>query len=156
MKFLSLTANQTKKCGAKIGKLLEPGDVVAINGELGAGKTTLVKGIAKGLGFKESDVVSPTFSLINQYAGSVNINHIDWYRLDKVTGPDAGLAEECFSSLDAITLVEWAERGKKILPKERIEIKLSHKGSGRIIDVAAKGKKHEDFIKKMNLSSQQK
>ena len=136
---------QTRKIGAKIGALLRPGDVVALWGELGSGKTTLVKGIAGALGVDEREVSSPTFVLVNEYEGKHKIYHIDWYRLDLVSGADASLAEECFGS-DAVTLVEWAERGQALLPPDRLEIRLKHAGGDRrIIHLAPKGKKYKVF-----------
>ena len=101
---------------------------MALEGPLGAGKTTLVKGIAEGLGVKDKkEVVSPTFVLIHDYEARERIYHMDWYRLSKVKGQDRLLAEECFNS-KGITLVEWADRGKTILPKGRIRIVLKYKG----------------------------
>ena len=140
------SAAETKKFGKKFGGLLRAGDVVALEGELGAGKTTLVKGIAKGLGVQsERAVSSPTFVLIHEYQGREKIYHLDWYRLKSVKDADAELAEECFSS-NAVALVEWPKRGKPLLPKQRIEIELSHDGgSSRKIKLRFIGKKYEDF-----------
>ena len=148
IKFLSNSSTETKKIGTRLGRLLKAGDVVALRGELGSGKTTLAKGIARGLGIDgEKEVASPTFVLIHEYEGREKIFHIDWYRLKAVEQADRLFAEECFSS-EAVTLVEWAERGKKILPKGRLEIRLSHKGPDtRLIEVASKGKKYGDLLK---------
>ena len=141
----SSSSLETKRIGAQIGALLRAGDVVALWGELGSGKTTLVKGIAGALGVDEKEVSSPTFVLINEYEGKRKIYHIDWYRIKKVSGNDALLAEECFAS-KAITLVEWAERGKALLPAERIEVRLKHAGGNRrVIEIRAQGKKREHF-----------
>lgn len=126
--YKSQSAQDTIKIGQEIAKTLKPGDVVVLSGELGAGKTTLVKGIAKGLGVKnESEVSSPTFALIHEYRGRVKIYHLDWYRIDKVQGDDAEMAEECFAS-EGITFVEWPERGKGVLPKKYTSIRIQHKG----------------------------
>ncbi len=122
--FKSGSAEQTKKVGLAIAKQLTPGDVVALFGDLGAGKTTLVKGIAKGLGVKnEAEVASPTFALIHEYSGRVKIYHLDWYRLAEVKNVDAEFAEECFNA-GGVTLVEWAGREKKLLPSKRAEIHI--------------------------------
>ena len=138
----------TQALGEKIGALLKAGDVVALEGELGAGKTTLVKGIARGLGVKDkSTVVSPTYVLVNEYEGREKVYHIDWYRLDAVKGLDRQMARECFDS-DAVSLVEWAGRGRTLLPSERINISLRHAGPlRRIITVSAKRKRYRDFVK---------
>ena len=71
---------------------------------------------------------------------------MDWYRLKQVEGEDAGLAEECFS-LGAVTLVEWAERGRSVLPAQRVEIKMSHRGpKSRLIEIGVVGKKFADLL----------
>ena len=139
LKIMTRSAAQTKKVGQAMGRLLRPKDVVALRGELGAGKTTLVKGIAKGLGVRsENEVASPTFVLIHEYRGRCPIYHLDWYRLDRVEGPDAALAQECFEA-EAVTLVEWPQRPNAVLPKERTEVKISHRGpSSRSIEIRAR------------------
>ncbi len=122
------SAEKTKRIGRIIGKHLLPGAVVTLQGELGAGKTTLVKGIAKGLGLASEKIVSsPTFVLIHEYTARKKIYHIDWYRLRSVEGADEALAEECFAS-DSITLVEWPERGKSLIPLNAVAIRISHRG----------------------------
>lgn len=125
----SVSENDTKRIGEAIGARLKPGSVVALSGELGAGKTTLVKGIAKGLGVRdENDVSSPTFTLIHEYKGRCPVFHIDWYRLAAVSGPDEDMAGECIDRIDAVTLVEWAERAPELLPKDALRIRLEHRG----------------------------
>src|SRR3990167_1943308 len=117
--FVSKSPSETKKIGIGIGHLLRENDVVVLEGDLGTGKTTMVKGIAKGLGISnEREVSSPSFVLIHEYPARKKIYHMDWYRLKSVEGVDASLAEECFNA-EGVTLVEWAERGKNILPLER-------------------------------------
>ncbi len=118
---------------------------MALSGELGAGKTTFVKGVAKGLGVRsEKEVASPTFVLIHEYKGKFPVYHLDWYRLPAVEGPDELLAQECFEGA-GVTLVEWPERGKDLLPKKRIEVYLSHRAAStpthRLIRIQFYGKK---------------
>lgn len=146
-KFLTHSTKETRELGQKIGRLLKAGDLVALEGPLGSGKTTLVKGIAKGLNVKDSEeVVSPTFVLIHEYEAREKIYHIDWYRLSSVKGQDKLLAQECFDS-KGVTLVEWAERGKGIFPKELIQIHMKYQGQDkRMIEISAKGKKYKNFI----------
>ncbi len=128
IKFKTHSAAETQGVGEKIGECLKAGDVVALEGPLGSGKTTLIKGIAKGLGVKdEKEVVSPTFVLIHEYEARQKVYHMDWYRLPKIEGQDRLMAEECFNS-DAVTLVEWADRGKNIFPKHSIQIILKYSG----------------------------
>lgn len=151
----------TRAIGRAVGSRLESGDVVALRGPLGAGKTTLAKGLAAGLGVAgaETEVSSPTFALIHEYDGRQKVYHLDWYRLDDVSGPDEGLAAECFSA-HAVTLVEWPERGAGALPKERLEIALAYRGEpaspagrpgrrgdrGRTLELRARGARFERLL----------
>jgi len=139
VKITTHSAAQTKKVGRALGRHLKPKDVVTLRGELGAGKTTLAKGIARGLGVRsEKEVASPTFVLIHEYRGRCPVYHLDWYRLGRVEGPDEALAQECFEA-EAVTLVEWPERPNSVLPKEKIEVKISHRGpSSRSIEIRAR------------------
>ena len=148
MKHKSCSPEETIAFGVRIGRLLKSGDVVALEGDLGAGKTHLSKGIAEGLGVAAAreNVTSPTFSLINEYAGRIKIYHLDWYRLKSVDGPDLEMACECFESA-AVTLVEWAERGSDILPEEHIIVRMNNQDpSTRLIEVSAAGKKYAGFL----------
>ena len=125
--YKSASADETKKLGEGIGRLLKPGAVVALTGELGAGKTTMVKGIAKGLGVRdENKVSSPTFVLIHEYEGRAKIFHIDWYRLAAVQGADEESALECFERPDAVTIVEWPERAPHLLPESALRVTITH------------------------------
>ena len=146
-KFLAHSPKETRELGQKIGRLLKAGDLLTLEGPLGSGKTTLVKGIAKGLDVKDpAEVVSPTFVLIHEYEAREKIYHIDWYRLLKVKGQDKLLAQECFDS-QGVTLVEWAERGKGIFPKEYIQIHMKYQGPDkRVIEISVKGKKNRNLI----------
>ena len=110
---------------------------MALYGNLGAGKTTLAKGIAVGLGVRpESRVTSPTFALIHEYRGRVGVYHLDWYRLKKVAGVDQALARECFEA-GGVTLVEWPERGGSLLPRHCVRARVFHRGPGvRAIEVS--------------------
>ena len=135
---------ETAAIGERIGRILAAGDIVALFGDLGSGKTVFVKGIAKGLEVPGADVrvTSPTFALIHEYQGRERICHIDWYRLGSVGQTDAAMAEECFDS-GGVTLVEWAERGVTTLPPERLEVRVSHAGvRARTIRLEAVGKKY--------------
>ncbi len=120
------SAKETIGFGKKVGRLLKSGDVVALQGDLGAGKTTWVRGAAKGLNISaSSEVASPTFVVIHEYKGREKIFHLDWYRLKKIEGVDRDLAEECFAS-KAITFVEWPERGRQWLPPHTLWLELKH------------------------------
>lgn len=138
MKLLSTTEKQTEKIGQKLALKLKGGDVLCLYGELGAGKTTLVKGLAKGLEIKK-DINSPTFSLMNLYKAkkSIKLVHIDTYRLtNKQELVDIG-AEDYLSAPDTICVVEWPEKIRKLLKNKNIvKVTIKHKGRNeRIITI---------------------
>lgn len=121
---------ETIALGEEIAKMLAPGAVVLLIGELGAGKTTLAKGIAKGLGAAApDDVSSPTFTLVHEYGGDgrPKVYHIDLYRLDRVEQVEALGLDEIFDS-GAVVLLEWAKRFSGILPERRLEVRLTATG----------------------------
>jgi len=139
---------QTIRLGKWLGKLLRPGDVVALIGELGAGKTTLAKGIAAGAGVEDEDeVTSPSFVLVNEYQGRFPVYHADLYRLEKELDVE-GLGWEEFIFGEGISLLEWAEKIPGILPEERIEVRISWIGpEERKIRIAGKGSQAENIIR---------
>lgn len=111
---------QTEETGRLLGKLLTPGDIICLSGDLGAGKTVLARGVARGLGVA-GPVTSPTFTLINEYDGRLPFYHLDVYRLGG-EGEMADLGYEEYFYGAGVTLVEWAERVAGVLPGERLEI----------------------------------
>lgn len=123
METKTASQQETLKFAAEFAKSLKAGDVLALFGDLGAGKTVFVKGLAKGLGVK-AKVSSPTFVFLKIYKGKkLTINHIDLYRGEKITDfKDLGL-DEIFGNND-ITVIEWAQRLEGKLPKKRIEIRI--------------------------------
>ncbi len=123
--MISKSVEETIAVGYKIGKGLKKRDVVALIGNLGAGKTVLTKGIAKGLGVKDVRYVnSPSFVIIKECVGRIPLYHFDLYRLDKSNILDAESYEEYFYG-DGVTVIEWANKIRKILPKKYLEVKLS-------------------------------
>ena len=118
------SAEATVELGKKIGAFLLPNDVIALTGQLGAGKTTLIQGIAAGLCVKDY-VTSPTFIIINEYAGRLPLYHIDLYRLDEGLGI-ADLGVEEYFARGGVCVIEWAERLKGLLPPaaEKIGLKV--------------------------------
>lgn len=119
---------ETAAAGERLAAALGPGDVVLLYGELGAGKTAFVRGLARGLGAPERDVSSPTFTLVQEYAGRVPLYHVDLYRLEPKEVEDLGLEE--LVSGDGVVAIEWAERwhGR---PDDAIEVRLEHAGEDR-------------------------
>jgi len=121
-KFLTKSAEETVALGEKIGAFLVPNDVVGLFGPLGAGKTTLIQGIAKGLAVRDY-VTSPTFIIINEYQGRFPLYHIDLYRLEETKEVEELGIEEYFYK-GGICVIEWAEKLEKLLPKQMEAIKL--------------------------------
>lgn len=118
--FVSLGERETREAGMSLAATLPSQALVAISGDLGSGKTALVRGICEYHGC-EKQVTSPTFTIVNEYEGSIRILHIDLYRLSTVQEMlEIGL-DELFRS-EALVLVEWAERALPILPAPRVEI----------------------------------
>ncbi|HET9725069.1 MAG TPA: tRNA (adenosine(37)-N6)-threonylcarbamoyltransferase complex ATPase subunit type 1 TsaE [Actinomycetota bacterium] len=119
------TVEDTRAIGAALAPFLKPGDAVALTGELGAGKTTLVQGVARGLGVTEA-VVSPTFTLVREYHGRLTLYHADVYRLDRVQDVlDLGFEE---MTDDGALLVEWGDAVEGLLPADHLSIELTVPG----------------------------
>jgi tRNA threonylcarbamoyladenosine biosynthesis protein TsaE len=122
--FKTASEEETIALGEKLAHQLPRHTAVLLIGNLGAGKTTLAKGIAKGLGAADPDQVSsPTFTLIHEYEKLRKIYHVDLYRLDRV-GEVAALGLDELFERDSVVLVEWGERFPQIMPSERIEIRI--------------------------------
>jgi tRNA threonylcarbamoyladenosine biosynthesis protein TsaE len=133
MRYRTGSEEETIALGERVARELPRGCVVLLIGNLGAGKTTIAKGIAKGLGAAEhDDVSSPTFTLIHEYGDRVY--HIDLYRLDTEAEVETlGLAE--LMERDAVLLIEWGERFPRLWPASRVEIELRAEGDERQIEV---------------------
>ena len=115
---------ETQTIGQQIGETLKTGDVVALIGDLGAGKTCLTKGIARGAGVASNEVVnSPSYTLINEYAGEMPIYHIDLYRLEH-HGEIVDLGLEEYLEGTGICVIEWADRMTNLLPANHIQITM--------------------------------
>lgn len=126
-KIISNTVEQTMDIGTQLGTILKPGDLLNLNGTLGAGKTLLVKGIGRGLNISEDLVTSPTFSIINEYEGKHPLYHFDLYRLENALDLEqVGYLDYFYGS--GITCVEWGELFSDYLPQERLDIVLNQIG----------------------------
>lgn len=128
------TAEETIELGRKIGRLLTKGDVIAMQGTLAAGKTTITKGIAESLGVTDA-ITSPTFCLISEYSGKMPLYHMDVYRLDG--GEDfINLGTDDMIYGDGVSIIEWSEKIMDELPKKTIILKLEPQEDGsRIITI---------------------
>jgi tRNA threonylcarbamoyladenosine biosynthesis protein TsaE len=119
------TEEQTSAAGERLASTLHAGDVVLLFGELGAGKTAFVRGLAQGLGADPEDVSSPTFTLVQEYHGRLTLFHVDLYRLEEREIGDLGLEELILS--DGVVAIEWAERWRD-RPDDVIEVSLENIG----------------------------
>ena len=130
-RFESHSTEETFKIAQEFAKSLESGDIVALSGDLGAGKTAFTAGIAAALGVKES-VTSPTFTIVNQYDGDITLYHFDAYRLENVATSECDWMDDYLFG-DGISIIEWAENIKAVLPKGYINIRIEkdpEKGDG--------------------------
>ena len=127
--LLTASEEETVGAGEQLGASLRPGDVVLLTGQLGAGKTAFVRGLARGVGAVADDVSSPTFTLIQEYnGGRATLHHVDLYRLQAVEVADLGL-DELVSGGD-IVAIEWAERWDE-RPDDAIEVRIEDTGEDR-------------------------
>ena len=125
MELESSSPGETEAIGARIAEGLRPDDVVTISGELGSGKTTLVRGACRALGV-EGPVTSPTYTIGHRYSGRVDVSHLDLYRFAGVSAAEWGDLEPYFA--DAVCFVEWPEAGADVLPPPRFAVSLAHAG----------------------------
>ena len=146
--------DETQAFGEALGRLLQPGDVLAFIGELGSGKTTFIQGVAKGLGVNADLVKSPTFVLMREYPGRIGLNHLDAYRIE-------GDPSVIWLDLDAVfsprrvTVIEWSDRVAGCLPEEHLELRLAHKSSQqRTIQVTSRGLRFVSLLAALRESSQ--
>lgn len=117
---------QTKELAAAIADLVQPGDIVLLSGDLGAGKTAFVQGFARAIGIEEQ-VTSPTFTIARSYEGRLRLHHLDVYRLDHLQeAEDIGLSELVDDEEDAVTLIEWGEAVAPVLPADYLAVALAY------------------------------
>jgi tRNA threonylcarbamoyladenosine biosynthesis protein TsaE len=129
LRLNSSSPEQTQLLGEKLGQLAQKADVVLLTGELGAGKTCLVQGIARGLGVKEY-AFSPSFVILREYHGRLPLYHIDFYRLDDIE-EIAGLGLEEYFYGDGVCVVEWADKGLEVLPRDNLLIDMRYVSTSR-------------------------
>lgn len=140
------SAAETAALGERIGRQLRAGDVVGLEGELGAGKTTFAQGIARGLAVT-SHVSSPTFTLVREYRGRVPVYHVDLYRIEREEEV-ADLALEEVVGGEGVAVIEWPERAPRVLPEARLRVRIAFDGDDeRTITVEASGPRHRDLVR---------
>jgi tRNA threonylcarbamoyladenosine biosynthesis protein TsaE len=135
----------TRRIGARLGRLLQPGDVVLLQGELGAGKTVLAQGIGEGLQVRQP-VKSSSFVLLNVYHGRLTMYHADLYRLsDPAEVSDLALEEV---AAPGVLVVEWPERAWEELPPEHLLVRIEEEGArGRLLTLVARGARFEELLR---------
>jgi len=147
MVFQTQSASETIRIGKSVGRNLRPGDIVALVGELGAGKTQFIKGLAAGAGVgKPTYISSPSFTLINEYPGRIPFYHIDLYRLEREREAEELGLEDYFQG-EGVTAIEWADKIPSLLPKELLSVHIVYIGKNRrSLQITGQGKRYEDLV----------
>lgn len=152
MEIVTFSPEDTRELGAKLASLLRPGDVLALTGDLGAGKTCLTQGLGQGLEVGRA-VTSPTYNIIKEYQGHYPLYHFDLYRIEEEEMGELGYEEYFYG--DGITVIEWPQKAVNLLPEQRLEIAIS-KGEGekRIFHFTPYGLRAKEILEglKQNVS----
>jgi tRNA threonylcarbamoyladenosine biosynthesis protein TsaE len=150
LEFLSRSPDQTQRLGARLGALLQGGDVICLEGPLGSGKTCLAQGIGRGWGVSQT-LISPTYVLVREYARPaepVRLYHVDLYR---VSGVDEALGlgmDEFVGDERAVCVIEWAERARTAMPPERLWVRLEFSDwTRRALCFEAQGERHTALLR---------
>lgn len=147
---VTFSASETQDLGRRVGELATPGTLIALVGDLGAGKTQFTKGLAAGLGIEPQTVTSPTFVLMNLLQGRLRLAHFDLYRLDHVDLPSLGFYDV---RDDSVVVLEWADRIQDALLGDHLRVELTHAGEGsRRLMFQARGERSAEILRAMNLS----
>jgi len=127
VKLLSRAPAETETVGFGIGRLLRAGMMVKLYGELGTGKTTMIKGIARAFGIEKDDVISPSFTIITEYKSSPRFYHLDLYRIAGSRDLESTGIWDCIAE-GSVTVVEWPEHAEDELPNDALSVRISHIG----------------------------
>ena len=147
----SRSPHETKSWGRRLASILEGGELLGLIGDLGAGKTVFIKGLASGLSLREEDILSPTFTMIQEHHGRFPLYHIDLYRLEEATLDDLGLREYLFS--EGVAAVEWFERLRGGADMEFLSVRITYAGANlRRIEFSAVDSRHGQIISKLKRS----
>ncbi len=145
LEFVSRSIEQTERLGARLGAMLQGGDVICLEGSLGSGKTCLAQGIGRGWGVSQT-LISPTFVLVREYARPdkpTRIYHIDLYRVSGAKEAWGLGMDEFLGAADAVCIVEWAERARELMPRDRLWVRLDFADyTQRALYFTAQGKRH--------------
>ena len=135
---------ETIRFGKQIGNKLNPGDIVCLQGNLGAGKTSLAQGICKGLGVKE-EITSPTYTIVKEYQGKFKVNHIDLYRIHSEEELyDLGFEEYLYG--DGVTIIEWPDKAGTLMPDNYLDINLHGQENKREIRLIPQANKFIELV----------
>ncbi len=141
----SHSSRETRMWARRLASNLKGGELIALTGDLGVGKTCFVKGLARGLDIAEDQVLSPTFTMIQEHRGRLPLFHIDLYRLERVALDDLGLRDYLFS--DGVAAVEWFERLREAPDLERLSVTITFAGaSNRRIEFTSAGDRYADLL----------
>jgi tRNA threonylcarbamoyladenosine biosynthesis protein TsaE len=149
VKITSSSPQKTEQLGLLLGEMLIKGDVIALSGELGTGKTTLVRGMARGMGLDKDDVASPSFTLVNEYRGPLPLFHLDLYRLhDEKELLDVDF--DAYIRGEGVVVIEWADRISRAVPADALWITLQYVADERReITAEARGERYEMIIEEL-------
>jgi len=141
----SRSPEETQDFGARLGELAQPGDILLLVGELGAGKTCLTQGIARGLGIREY-ATSPSFVVVRELYGRLPLYHMDFYRLENLE-EIADLGPDDYFYGQGVSVVEWADKGLSLLPPEHLLVEMSYvSDTGRRLKLKARGKRYRELV----------
>jgi len=151
--FQTKSTLETIRVGKDIGQRLLPGDVVALVGELGAGKTQLIKGLAAGVGIENSAYISsPSFTLIHEYPGEIPLYHVDLFRLGREQEAEELGLEEYFQGR-GITAIEWADKIPSLLPQELLFISIASMDKNiRSVEISGRGERYLNLVDQIQSS----
>ena len=154
MNFVSESPEQTQELGMRLGRLAKLGDLFLLVGGLGSGKTCLTQGIAWGLGI-EGYATSPSFVVINQYQGRLPFYHIDLYRLDRMEVIELGLEDYLYGR--GVCVVEWAEKGLEVLPKEHLLVEMGFlSDTSRNLVLKPSGERYVGMLSQLDITKRTK
>lgn len=148
--IISSSMLETEKLGEKIGKKLWAGSLISLNGDLGTGKTAFTRGIARGQNISMEDISSPTFNLMNNYSGTIDVTHFDLYRLKNEDElEDIGFYDSA-NNEGKITIIEWSDKFTQSLPQDKLNVLIEYIDENqRVIFIAPHGEKYLQVCKEL-------